>query len=110
MLNLKGGKEWEIIKPKLDESDVAYNSTLFQFSSNEILIFRGYGSSDAYMFNKDANTLVKHPAIKVKEDNFSNFKYYIHGSIWTFGYWGHAHKYDPVSKGYKFWTFDDIKP
>ena len=110
MLNIKGDKEWEIIKPNPDESGAGGDAALFQFSSNEILIFRGYAEPDAYMFKKDANAIVKHPAISVKKDYFKNSKYYINGSIWTFGYYGHAHKYDPVSKDYKFWAFDAIKP
>jgi hypothetical protein len=92
--------------------DIGNGAALFQFSTDEILIFKGNGKPDTYMFDKKTNKIVSNPT-KVLKDFFINCQYDINGSIWTFGYRAHAHRYDPlekdVSKRYTAYPFEKIK-
>lgn len=89
--------KWEKIVLAEDKADVTQGAALFQFSSDEILIFKGWDEDVTYMFDKKANKIVSNPA-KVLADYFYNCQYYINGSIWTFGFRAHIHKYDPLEK------------
>ena len=103
---------WEKVVLAENKAAETQGAALFQFSSDEIVIFKGNGNPDTYMFDKKANKIVSNPA-KVQADSFINCQYYINGSIWTFGRNAHAHKYDPlekdVSKRYTPYPFDTIK-
>ena len=77
--------------------DIGNGAALFQFSPDEILIFKGNDSSLTYMFDKKASKIVSNPA-KVQADYFINCQYYTNGSIWTFGYNARIHKYNPLEK------------
>ena len=107
--NPLAGAAWEKV---CLADDIGNGAALFQFSSDEILIFKGNDTSLTYMFDKKANKIVSNPA-KVLADYFYNCQYYINGSIWTFGSNAHAHKYDPlekdVSKRYASYPFGTIK-
>ena len=104
--------KWEKVILAEDKADVTQGAALFQFSPDEILIFKGNDKTDTYMFDKKASKIVSNPA-KVQADSFINCQYYTNGSIWTFGYNAHAHKYDPlkedVSKRYTSYPFKTIK-
>lgn len=103
---------WKRQDLKPNEADYGKAPALFQYSPTEILIFKGDGKNDAYLFKPGENSLKKTSDYITNENRFDNCQYYTNGSIWTFGYNAHAHKYDPlekdVSKRYTSYPFDEI--
>jgi len=98
-------------KVALSTNEVSYGerATLYQFSSNEILIFRGNGTTDAYIYNVPGNTIKKHPAIAPIADYYNNCQYSYNGLIYTFGYYGHIHMFNPKKQEYTSMNFSTVQ-
>jgi hypothetical protein len=105
--------KWDRQDLKPNEADYGKAPALFQYSPTEILIFKGDGKQDAYLFKPGEKSLKKTNDYITSEYGFINCQYHINGSIWTFGYRAHAHRYDPlekdVSKRYTAYPFEKIK-
>jgi hypothetical protein len=84
-------------------------SGLYQVSHNEIVIFRGNDTSDAYLFDIKANTIKKYTKIQPLADYFEEVPYRIGDMIYIIGQQGHIHMFNAKKQEYSSINFSDAK-
>ena len=100
---------WAKVGLSVNEATYGSRATMYQFSPNQILIFRGESSSDAYMLDVPGNTIKKHPTIAPIADYYNNCQYSYNGTIYTFGYNGHIHMFNPKKQEYTSMNFSTVQ-
>ena len=92
---------------------LAHGPILYQVSSDEIVVFRGYNTSEVYLFNSKESTMKTYDnggKIKPLADyHFLCQQYRYQDLIYSIGNNGHLHMFDPKKREYKSLTYDQIK-
>ena len=104
---------WKLLNINPNEATDGYDPTLYQVSSDEIVIFRGNGTTEVYLFNSKDNKMTKYDNngnIKPLADHHRNSQQYRYqDSIYSVGYNGNVHIFDPKKRECKSLSYDQVK-
>ena len=84
---------WEILNLAINEAAESYCAALLQVAEDQIIIFRGCGTSDVYAFDLKLNSIRKHGSIVAKTDRFREVSYRIGDVLYFVGLYGFMHTY-----------------
>ena len=106
-----GSNSWKPVNLTSNQANVGYDAMLYQLSSKEIIIFRGDSSTDTYLFNITENTIKTYTDAKIKPigEYHRGYKYKCGNSIYSVGFNGHLHIFNPKERSCTSKPFGEIK-